>query len=110
MQNKMTEIFSKFGKIGVIVYFSLFFLTFFGFYCAIHYGVDIKSWKYFDKLAVAGSVGLAYAATKITQPIRIGLTLAIVSLLAIKEEQPEAEKTPAESEENPESVDGEQRE
>ena len=87
MKNKMTEIFSKFGRMGVIVYFSLFFLTFFGFYCAIHYGVDIKSWKYFDNLAVVGSVGLAYAATKITQPLRIGLTLAIVSVMAIKEEQ-----------------------
>lgn len=99
MKNKMTEIFSKFGRMGVIVYFSLFFLTFFAFYCAIVYGVDIKSWKYFDNLAVVGSVGLAYAATKITQPIRIALTLAIVSLMAIKEEPKETKETPSNIEE-----------
>ena len=99
MKNKMTEIFSKFGRIGVIVYFSLFFLTFFGFYCAIHYGVDIKSWKYFENLAVVGSVGLAYAATKITQPLRIGLTLAIVSVMAIKEERTEEDTESTEAKE-----------
>ena len=82
MKNKMEQMFIKFGKVGVIIYFTIFFLTFFGIWCALSFGVDIKSWSFFSGLELlekVGVVGLAYAATKITQPVRIILTVALAS-------------------------------
>lgn len=75
MASKMETILAQYGRIGIIVYFSIFFLTFFGFWTLLTVGVDIRTWSFFSSLGDVGPIGLAYAATKLTQPIRIALTL-----------------------------------
>ena len=82
MGSKVQNLFSEYGRIGIIVYFSIFFMTLFGFWMLLTVGVDIRTWSYFSKLEAAGAIGFAYIATKITQPIRIGLTLAATPVVA----------------------------
>ena len=98
MKNKMQEILLKLGRVGVFIYFGLFFLTLFGFWCALSFGMDLKSWSFFSKLGVIEDIGiwgLAYAATKITQPLRIVLTVAIASFfVSDSEKQTEKEIKP----------------
>ena len=83
MKTKMQDMFAQYGRMGIIVYFGIFFLTFFLFWLALSVGVDISSWDFFSgKLEKLGTIALAYAATKLTQPIRIGLTLVLTPLIA----------------------------
>ena len=87
MKNKMQEIVQTLGFAGLLIYLVLFFLTFFGFWCLLSMGIDLKSWSFFSDLSIiedVGIVGLAYAATKITQPLRIVLTIGIASLFIKK--------------------------
>jgi hypothetical protein len=81
MASKMETILAKYGRIGIIVYFSIFFLTLFGFWTLLTAGVDIRTWSFFSSLGDVGAIGLAYAATKLTQPIRIALTLVCTPLI-----------------------------
>ena len=81
MASKMETILAKYGRIGIIVYFSIFFLTLFGFWTLLTVGVDIRTWSFFSSLGDVGPIGLAYAATKLTQPIRIGLTVVCTPLI-----------------------------
>ena len=82
MGSKVQNLFSEYGRTGIIVYFSIFFLTLFGFWTLLTVGVDIRTWSYFSSLGDVGALGLAYAATKITQPIRIALTLILTPVVA----------------------------
>ena len=82
MGSKVQDLFSKYGRTGIIVYFSIFFLTLFGFWMLLTVGVDIRTWSYFSALGDVGAIGLAYAATKITQPLRIALTLVLTPFVA----------------------------
>jgi hypothetical protein len=83
MKTKMQDMFAQYGRMGIIVYFGIFFLTFFIFWLSLTVGVDIRSWDFFSgRLGDVGTIALAYAATKITQPIRIGLTLVLTPLVA----------------------------
>jgi hypothetical protein len=83
MKIKMQDMFAQYGRIGIIVYFGIFFLTFFLFWLALTVGMDISSWGFFSgKLEDLGTIALAYAATKLTQPIRIGITLVLTPLIA----------------------------
>ena len=82
MGSKVQNLFSEYGRIGIIVYFTIFFLTLFGFWTLLTVGVDIRTWSYFSSLGDVGAIGLAYAAAKITQPIRIALTLILTPVIA----------------------------
>ena len=82
MGSKVQNLFSEYGRTGIIVYFTIFFLTLFGFWMLLTVGVDIRTWSYFSSLGDVGAIGLAYAATKITQPIRIALTLVATPAVA----------------------------
>lgn len=82
MGSKVQNLFSEYGRTGIIVYFTIFFMTFFGFWTLLTVGVDIRTWSYFSSLGDVGAIGLAYAAAKITQPIRIALTLVLTPLVA----------------------------
>lgn len=81
MTSKVQNLFSKYGRMGVFVYFIIFFLTLFGFWVMLRTGINIRTWSFFSELGDIGTIGLAYAATKITQPIRIALTLLITPLI-----------------------------
>ena len=82
MGSKVQDLFSEYGRTGIIVYFTIFFLTLFGFWTLLTVGVDIRTWSYFSSLGDVGAIGLAYAATKITQPIRIALTFVLTPVAA----------------------------
>jgi len=82
MGSKVQNLFSEYGRTGIIVYFTIFFMTFLGFWILLTVGVDIRTWSYFSSLGDVGAIGLAYAATKIMQPIRIALTLVLTPLVA----------------------------
>ena len=81
MNSKVQNLFSKYGRIGLSVYFIIFFMTLLGFWGLLTAGFDIRTWSFFSELGDIGALGLAYAATKITQPIRIALTLLITPLI-----------------------------
>ena len=83
MKTKLQDMFAQYGRMGIIVYFAIFFLCFLIFWMILSFGVDIRSWSWFSgKFGNLGSFALAYAATKILQPIRIGLTLVLTPLFA----------------------------
>ena len=82
MGSKVQNLFSEYGRIGIIVYFTIFFLSLFGFWMLLTVGVDIRTWSYFSGLGDVGPIGLAYAATKLLQPIRIALTLLLTPIVA----------------------------
>lgn len=91
MGSKMENLLARYGRIGIIVYLSIFGLTLFGFWTLLTTGVDIRTWSFFSGLGDVGPIGLAYAATKITQPIRIALTVIVTPLVGrfIPKEIPE---------------------
>ena len=82
MSSKIQNLFSEYGRVGISVYFAFFFLTLFGFWILLTMGVDIRTWSFFSGLGDIGPIGLAYAATKLTQPIRIALTLGCTPFVA----------------------------
>ena len=82
MNAKVQKILSDFGRIGIFVYFAIFFLTLFGFWSLLTAGIDIRTWSFFSGIGDLGAIGLAYAATKLTQPIRIALTIIFTPVLS----------------------------
>ncbi len=96
MKKKIQDLIALYGKLALIIYFTIFVLVFFGFYFALQAGVDLESWSMFeDRLGQAGTAVVAYVATKITQPIRIAATVALTPMIARflgKEEGKDGEK------------------
>ena len=66
---------AEYGNAAIAVYLAIFAVTIAGFWVAIRSGIEIES-----ATGVAGSVGAAWIATKATQPLRIGATIAITPL------------------------------
>ena len=77
MRHSTRELFEKYGPVAITTYFAIFFLTLFAFFWAIRMG-----WKTTSVTGTAGTLGAAYVATKLTQPLRIGATLLLTPLLA----------------------------
>lgn len=84
-----------YGKVAMGVWFSIFGLTWLGFYAALSFGVDLQSelralatalgrdpeaWSVLG--GGAGRVGIAYAASQLTKPVRVLLTLALTPPIA----------------------------
>lgn len=67
----------RYGTAAIVVYFTLFFGTWFSFWLAIKSGISVEG-----AAADAGTVGGAYVATKLTQPLRIAATAAITPIAA----------------------------
>jgi hypothetical protein len=66
-----------YGYVALGTYFTLFGLTIAGFYAAIQLGWDANG-----ATATAGTIGAAYVATRMTQPIRIAATLVLTPFIA----------------------------
>ena len=80
---KIKEKIKEYGRIVIMVYFGIFFLSFFIFWLALTFGFDIKSHPWFaGHVGDLGGFALAYAATKLIQPFRITLTLVLTPILA----------------------------
>ena len=82
MKSKLKRAFAQYGRVAVFVYLAIFVSTFFGFWTLLTMGVDIRTWSFFSELGELGAVGLAYAATKLTQPVRIAVTLTLTPFAA----------------------------
>jgi hypothetical protein len=72
LKTRYQDLVAEYGKVAIGTYLVLFFGTWIGFWVAIRTGVDVSS-----AAAGAGTVGGAYVATKLTQPVRIGATLLL---------------------------------
>lgn len=78
----------RYGKIAVITYLTIFATVLLGFWAAVSAGADLASG--FQKLGFdtsgassqSGTLVVAYAFTKLTQPLRIGATLVLTPLVA----------------------------
>ncbi|MBI4815462.1 MAG: hypothetical protein HY791_04360 [Deltaproteobacteria bacterium] len=77
MKKKLNEILETYGPIALATYLVIFALVLVGFATAIEMG--------FSPSSAAESTGVwtaAYIATKLTQPLRIGLTLLLTPFVA----------------------------
>ena len=77
MRKTIQNLFVEYGAVAVVVYFTLFFAVWVGFWAAIRFG-----WRPSSAIASAGTWTAAYIATKVTQPLRIAATLAMTPFLA----------------------------
>lgn len=77
MKERLTRLLSEYGKIAITTYFVIFGLVLAGFIVAIRLGFSAQG-----TAETAGTVAAAYAATKLTQPLRIGATLVLTPLIA----------------------------
>lgn len=71
------ETLERFGSVALGTYLAIFALTLFGFWVAIRMGFEPQS-----VTAGAGTLGAAWVATKLTQPVRIGATVVLTPIVA----------------------------
>ena len=77
LRNKWKTLLEEYGKVAIGVYLAIFAVVFIAAAIAIHLGFS------FDGVAgSAGTLGGAWLATKLTQPIRILATVALTPLVA----------------------------
>ena len=77
VRKSMKDILAEYGTVALVVYLTIFLLTLAGFWMAIRFG-----WRTESTAGTAGTLAAAYVATKLSQPLRIGLTLVLTPLLA----------------------------
>lgn len=78
LKERLQEHLAEYGKLALIIFFSIFVLTYLSFYIAIKTGIDLGD-------SAAGSSGTffaAWVATKLTMPFRIGGTLLLTPIVA----------------------------
>jgi hypothetical protein len=77
LRRRLERLFADYGTVAIATYFGIFFCTWGGFASAIALGVHV------DGAATgAGTIGAAWLATKVTQPLRIGATLVLTPVAA----------------------------
>ncbi len=77
MKERYEGLLQEYGTMALGTYLALFVLTFAGFYTALQAGFEVSS-----AAGTASVVGGAYAATKLSQPVRIGATLVLTPAVA----------------------------
>lgn len=77
MRKSIKDVIAEYGTVALVVYLSIFALTLVGFWMAIRFG-----WRTESAAGSAGTLAAAYVATKLTQPLRIGLTLVLTPITA----------------------------
>ena len=85
LKTRLTLLLDEYGKIAIAIYFAIFALVLGGFVLAIRLGFEVQSAH-----ATAGTLGAAWVATKLTQPVRIIATLALTPLVGrfVKRDKP----------------------
>lgn len=78
LSKRLSDHFAEYGAVAIVVYFTIFFATWAGMTLAIRSGVSVDG-----AAGETGSIGAAYVATKLTQPLRILVTLAITPFAAM---------------------------
>jgi len=92
MKKRLEAVFAEYGAIAITIYLVIFGLTIAGFATAISAGFDVEG-----VAGSTGTLGAAWLATKLTQPLRIGATLVLTPLVAgvirrVRGEPPKAAK------------------
>src|SRR5687768_8073147 len=77
LRNKWKTLLAEYGRVAIGVYLAIFALVFTGAAIAIHLGFSFEG-----VAGSAGTLGAAWLATKLTQPIRIIATVALTPLVA----------------------------
>jgi len=84
----VSDLVKQYGKIGIVVHFTIGFSTLALFYTAIRYGVDVSSvLAYFgihlgNSGSGAGAFAIALICNKAIFPIRLPITLAVTPIVA----------------------------
>jgi len=76
---RLEKLLAEYGKVALVTYLVLFGLVLFGFCVAIAFGIGIKVESATGGI---GTLGAAYVATKLTQPLRIGATVVLTPIFA----------------------------
>lgn len=95
LQARLRTLFLTYGRVALGVWFSVFALTWLGFYLALGAGLDLAAFLgavaealHLDAQAWAGAGAgtgqavIAYAAAQVTKPIRIVITLSLTPVIA----------------------------
>ena len=77
LKERFQRLLAESGRVVLFVYFGIFALVFAGFAIAIRTGMHVES-----TTGEMGTIGAAYVATKLTQPLRILATLVITPIVA----------------------------
>ena len=77
LKERLTTLLNEYGRVAIIIYFTIFALVLAGFAIAIRFGVQVDS-----AAGTAGTIGAAWVATKLTQPLRILATLVLTPIVA----------------------------
>ena len=77
MRETFKQLMTEYGPFAVAVYFTIFFAVLLGTWAAIHLG-----WQPQSATGSVGALGAAYVVTKLTQPVRIAVTLVLTPLVA----------------------------
>ena len=84
MRGKIKDLMIEYGKIAIVTYFAIFFLTWSSLYLAATSGVDLSTIPWVSEKFEEGSyIFIAYLATKILQPVRIAATVLLTPLAAL---------------------------
>jgi hypothetical protein len=78
LSQRLKELLAEYGSIALVTYLVLFGIVFASFLVGIFAGADSGD----SAGGIAGTLGAAWVATKITQPFRIAGTLALTPLVA----------------------------
>ena len=83
---KFKNLLEEYGRLALVVHLLMWFVTFLVMFCIIQFGM--KDWVVGhlsnflgEEYAQAGTVLIAYAATKLTQPIRLMLLVVLVPFI-----------------------------
>ena len=77
MRSSIKDLLAEYGRVALWVYFVIFAVVFAGSWMAIRMG-----WQPEGVAGGMGTLGAAWVATKLTQPLRIGATLVLTPLIA----------------------------
>lgn len=76
LKERLKALMEDYGPVAFGVYFAIFFLCIAGFSVAFRMGFQMDGVG-----GTAGTLGAAWVATKVIQPVRIGATLALTPLV-----------------------------
>lgn len=76
MRKTLKQVLAEYGAIAVVLYLSIFAVVFVGSYFAIRLG-----WTPGSVAGNAGAWTAAYIVTKITQPLRIAVTVLLTTFI-----------------------------
>jgi len=99
MRKKWKEIVEEYGKLAFVVYMTIFITTLIGFFILLKLGFSDMLLEWFEgsiseDMLTASTGVLAYALTKLTQPVRIFLTISLLPIISrLRKQENEVKKT-----------------